>query len=122
MKKENCWEFIQCGKEVGGKNLNGGPPCPASLELRLHGSNDGFNGGRACWVVENTHTTSDFGGVFTNKLAVCKQCEFYQLVHEEQGERIIPLIDLFDKIMDLDIDPVIEDRKSRQPTSTQKES
>jgi len=37
MKKLNCWEFKQCGREAGGAHVDEFGVCPATKEQRLDG-------------------------------------------------------------------------------------
>ncbi len=99
--KKNCWEFKKCGRETEGKKVEELGECPASQETRLNGKNSGKNGGRCCWVVEGTFCASRIQASFVHKLRICKQCPFYQLVHEEEGIEAEDLMKLFDCIMDL---------------------
>jgi len=43
MKKPNCWEFKQCGREPGGLLSDELGVCPASTETRLDGVHGGKN-------------------------------------------------------------------------------
>lgn len=83
--KLNCWEAKQCGRQPRGEKVDEFGVCPASNEERLHGINSGINGGRACWTIDQTMCGETMQGVFTEKLAVCFQCDFYALVREEEG-------------------------------------
>jgi len=83
--KENCWEYKCCGN---------GEHCPAYTESRLNGNNSGKNAGRACWVVAGTLCNGEVQGVFAQKMADCKQCEFYKLVLEEEGGGYVNAINL----------------------------
>ena len=52
---------------------------------QTNGVNDGKNGGRACWAIAGTLCGGQVQGSFASKLSNCMQCEFYQLVGQEQG-------------------------------------
>ncbi len=54
MKKLNCWEMKNCGREPGGAHANNLGICSATVETRLDGIHDGRNAGRSCWVVAGT--------------------------------------------------------------------
>ena len=54
MAKKNCWEFKQCGRQVGGAKAAQLGVCPAATETRLDRMHHGVNGGRACWAVAGT--------------------------------------------------------------------
>lgn len=86
-KKMNCWDVKKCGREPGGKKCNELGVCPASTETKAHGINDGINGGRACWAIQETLCGSKVQGTFTQKLSNCMQCEFYSAVRNEEGNK-----------------------------------
>jgi hypothetical protein len=80
----NCWEVKQCGREIGGQRGDLGV-CPAATETRLHGTNNGVNAGRACWVVAGTLCGDRVNGTFARKYETCEQCDFFKLVKQEEG-------------------------------------
>lgn len=85
-KKLNCWEFKNCGRGPGdpaGKNIE---PCPAALEKKLDSVHGGQNSGRSCWVVAGTFCGGKTQGTHVAKHEICKECDFYQLVSQEEGE------------------------------------
>lgn len=84
MAKKNCWEFKDCGREVGGINSKELGLCPAAMEVRLDGIHAGKNAGRACWVVAGTFCTGKVQGTFAEKYNDCMKCDFYQKVMEEE--------------------------------------
>lgn len=83
--KVNCWEFMKCGRQPGGEDEAKEGPCPAALEFRTHGVNQGVNGGRACWAIPRTVCGGDVQGNHLQKLHQCMQCDFYTLVRSEEG-------------------------------------
>jgi hypothetical protein len=84
MKRQNCWEFKNCGRGPNGKN-----DCPAARESDLNGVHGGVNGGRACWVSAGTRSGSATTGTFAKKLKECLRCDFYMLVEmEEQSSEV----------------------------------
>ena len=85
MNKMNCWEFKKCGREPGGKKVRELGVCPAAIERRVDGTNDGLNGGRACWALAGTLCGGKVQGSFAAKVVNCMKCDFYQLVGEQQG-------------------------------------
>ncbi len=87
MRKKNCWEAKQCGREAGGKNVKEMGTCPVSVEHRLNGVHDGNCGGRACWVVAGSYCGGKEQGTFAQKYHNCEKCDFYQQVREEEGLR-----------------------------------
>ncbi len=83
MKKRNCWEFKQCGREQGGKKAGELGVCPASTDGRLEGVHGGKKAGRACWVLAGTLCGGKPQGTYANKYKSCQLCDFY---HEVKGE------------------------------------
>ncbi len=86
MKKINCWELNKCGREPGGVMAARQGVCPAAIEERLCGVNGGVNGGRACWMVDDTLFGSLGAGYWESKLRICGQCEFLARVRREEGD------------------------------------
>lgn len=84
--KINCWEYRRCGREPYGKNVMTLGVCPAAKESKLHGVHGGINAGRSCWVVPGTLCNGEIQGPFAQKYDTCKDCDFYQMVHEENLE------------------------------------
>lgn len=97
-KKENCWEFKECGRERGGKKTKESGICPASTDDRLDGVHSGKNAGRSCWVVAGTMCRTEVQGTFAQKYKDCAKCSFYLKVREEEGEELMPTIVLLDKV------------------------
>jgi len=85
VKKVNCWEFKECGREPGGANVSEFGLCPAAAEARVDGMNRGTNGGRVCWGIAGTFCGGEVQGSFAAKLETCMACDFYRLVREEEG-------------------------------------
>lgn len=86
--KKNCWEFMKCGRQYGGKE-SGGSPCPASTTIRLDTVHGGKNAGRACWVIAGSMSGQAPVGKFTIINGNCSNCQFYLTVREEEGEGFI---------------------------------
>lgn len=82
-KKVNCWEFHNCGREVGGSNMELGV-CPTASEALLDGFHGGKNGGRACWAIAGTLCGGKPKGIIAQKLRDCTMCDFHHLVIEEE--------------------------------------
>jgi hypothetical protein len=85
MKKKNCWQFKSCGREPGGRNVKERGICPAAKEQKLHGTHEGDCAGRACWVVAGTFCDGKEQGTFASKYQSCEECDFYQMVRQEEG-------------------------------------
>ncbi|OIP29025.1 MAG: hypothetical protein AUK47_28490 [Deltaproteobacteria bacterium CG2_30_63_29] len=83
-RRINCWEFTQCGAELGGPNSLENGPCPASTETRLNGVHGGKNGGRACWVVAGNQCAGLPCGTFAKTFSSCYECDFYHGVHTRE--------------------------------------
>lgn len=87
MKKLNCWQIKKCGRERGGSKVREMGTCPAAQEQKLNGIHYGENAGRACWVVAGTFCGGKEQGSFAQKYDNCEQCDFYQIVRQEEGLR-----------------------------------
>ncbi len=82
--RENCWEYLKCGRQPQGHNVEEFGECPAALEERLDGEHGGVNAGRACWVVAGTLCGGEVQGTFAEKYKNCKECDFYKKVDKEE--------------------------------------
>ena len=40
--KKNCWEVMNCGREITGSKVDELGTCPANIESKLNGKHDGF--------------------------------------------------------------------------------
>ncbi|MEZ5398986.1 MAG: hypothetical protein R2729_04900 [Bryobacteraceae bacterium] len=85
---QNCWDFKKCGRQPGGSRAADLGICPASVDTRVDGLNGGGNGGRICWALSGTLCGGKVQGTFAQKLAHCRECDFYQKVHTEQGKAV----------------------------------
>jgi len=45
-KKLNCWEYMKCGRELGGEKVTELCTCRAATDKYFTGLNYGINGGR----------------------------------------------------------------------------
>ncbi|MCI5208172.1 MAG: hypothetical protein D3910_05145 [Candidatus Electrothrix sp. ATG2] len=80
----NCWEFKECGREPGGKNVTQYGVCPAATDERADGIHDGKNGGRCCWVVASTyHVEGAAFGCWSGGFNRCRECDFYSMVKND---------------------------------------
>ena len=77
-KKQNCWEYMNCGREPGGTNVAELGACPAATDESLNGINFGTNGGRICWALVGTFCVSEVQGAFAKKIDSCTECDFYK--------------------------------------------
>lgn len=85
MKKQNCWEFLKCGREPKGTNASALGVCPASLPGKGNGLNNGKNRGRICWDITGTLCGGKIQGTFAKKQDTCFNCEFFSKVRQEEG-------------------------------------
>jgi CRP-like cAMP-binding protein len=84
-KRQNCWEYLRCGREPGGKKINDLGVCIAALDSSYDGINSGISGGRICWAVAGTYCGGKVQGTFSEKRQTCLTCNFYKKVQEEEG-------------------------------------
>ncbi|MFC1692633.1 two-CW domain-containing protein [Candidatus Latescibacterota bacterium] len=82
-KGKNCWEFMNCGREPDGINVQELGVCPATQDTSSDGINGGKNAGRICWAVTGTFCGGKKQGTFVKKLSTCLSCNFYKLVKKE---------------------------------------
>jgi hypothetical protein len=84
-KRQNCWEYKNCGREPEGKNVEELGICPATIDTTFSRLNSGNNGGRICWAVAGTFCDGEVQGSFAEKQVSCLSCDFFSLVKEEEG-------------------------------------
>jgi hypothetical protein len=84
LRKVNCWEFKQCGRELGGSRTGELGLCPAASDRRLNGVHDGKNAGRGCWTVAGTLCSDKVTGTFAQTIKNCMECDFYNAVRQEE--------------------------------------
>jgi len=82
--KQNCWEHKQCGRERGGLRTSELGVCPAAEDKRLNRVHGGTNAGRGCWMVAGTYCNGEVQGTFAQKMKRCMDCDFYNLVRDEE--------------------------------------
>jgi tRNA A-37 threonylcarbamoyl transferase component Bud32 len=83
--KLNCWEVMKCGREQGGKDADEYGVCPAAADRSWDGINSGKCGGRICWAVAGTFCGGCTQGSYVDKRTSCLNCDFYQMVQDEEG-------------------------------------
>ena len=92
MKKLNCWEINDCGREPGGFAAGYLGVCPAAQDKSSDGINNGKNGGRICWAVAGTFCRGRIRGRFALETISCVICDvFKQIMSEEHIETFILL-------------------------------
>lgn len=84
-KKENCWEFMKCGREPGGAQVKHLGICPAAQKGEAKGVNGGDSRGRICWAVTGTFCGGEIQGTFAQKEISCLDCPFFKFVEGEEG-------------------------------------
>jgi hypothetical protein len=77
-KKQNCWEYMKCGRELGGNKVAELGLCRAATDEFFNGINSGKNGGRICFAVAGTFPNVVVDGSFAKKLTSCKDCPFFK--------------------------------------------
>lgn len=83
----NCWEYMHCGREQGGINSAELGICPVTEALAVQGLHGGQGGGRVCWAIGGTLCGGKVQGSFACKVENCLECNFYQLVKIEEGDK-----------------------------------
>ncbi len=96
--KKNCWEFMKCGRELGGSQAKQLGICPAYTERKLDGAHSGKNAGRACWVVAGTLCKGETQGTFAKKFENCEKCPFYAQVRKEEFPKFILALSLLKRL------------------------
>lgn len=81
----NCWDFMRCGRQLGGHHVSDLGICPATQETRLDSVHGGHNAGRSCWVLTGTLCKGEVQGTFARKFKSCQICDFYQMVKKEES-------------------------------------
>lgn len=81
----NCWEFKKCGKNIDPEKVNPADSCPALSDVSSSGINGGSCGGRICWAVKGSFSDNKALDA-DDELESCINCEFFNLVKEEEGD------------------------------------
>jgi hypothetical protein len=74
-KKLRCWEFMQCGREKGGNNVDHLGVCPA---YPLHGHVCANVVGTFCDLVQVLHRSEH---------AECEECPYFNSMHFNEKAR-----------------------------------
>ena len=82
--KLNCWEYMECGREPGGFEVQKYGICSSSASVEADGMNDGKNGGRICWAIAGTFINGKVTGKYADQKYSCINCDFFKLVSDEQ--------------------------------------
>ena len=71
--RQNCWEFMQCGREPGGARADESGVCrAAAMDPGRDGPNGGESAGRLCWAVTGTYCGDRLQGTFVDKRRSCR--------------------------------------------------
>ena len=82
MERLNCWEYMDCGREPGGKRAVLLGVCPAAVNVESDGVNHGRAAGRFCWPEDETLCP----GIGEEKIQRCHGCPFLQEVGQQEGD------------------------------------
>lgn len=85
VNKQNCWEYMECGKEPGGVRADESGVCPVAAAASVNGLNGGINGGRLCWVMAETCGHVNVKCSPLHQPSFCYSCEFRYRVTAEEG-------------------------------------
>ncbi len=88
LRKLNCWEFKDCGRQKGGLMAEILGECPVSTALKFDGLNDGIGAGRVCWMIPNSVCKLESRRASHGH--PCHRCEFYLRVAFEEEEQLSP--------------------------------
>ena len=83
--KANCWEILDCGRQVGGRLAEAQGVCPAALCTTCEDANGGDHGGRLCWAIAGTLCGGEVHGSFASKCVSCTACAVFKQVQDEEG-------------------------------------
>lgn len=86
MKKMNCWEFMNCGREKDGVNSYEFGICPVARNSLSTGVNNGECAGRVCWKIAGTMCGGEVQGVFAKKLKGCNVCKFFKIFRGKKSK------------------------------------
>lgn len=89
MRKLNCWQFMDCRRETGGRNVDASSPCPASVGIQYNGVNGGDFAGRFCWFLAGTYCNGEIQGTFASKIGDCLKCPFFLDVEKQEGQNLV---------------------------------
>ena len=79
-KKQNCWEYMKCGRGSGGEMVAELGICRAASDEFFNGANGGENGGRICFAVAGTFSNNVAQCSCLEKLASCEDCSFFKIL------------------------------------------
>lgn len=88
-KKMDCWEYMKCGREPGGSNIDELGICPAATDETSNNINKGRNAGRICWSIAGTQCNGEVHGTFARSFGNCLNCRFYLYVQRQEGRHLV---------------------------------
>ena len=88
-EKQNCWQFMQCGREPNGANVDKLNVCPAATAKSYNNIHNGVNAGRFCWKIAGTLCFDTVKGSSALSIVSCLQCPFFEKVKEEEGNHFV---------------------------------
>src|ERR1035441_10004569 len=83
--KANCWEILDCGRQVGGRLAEAQGVCPAALCTTCGNANGGDHGGGLCWALAGAPCGGAVHGSFVSKCVSCTACDVFKRIQEEEG-------------------------------------
>lgn len=114
MEKLNCWEYTNCGRNPGGKNVSTLGVCPASILTSANGYLGGENGGRACVYITGTFCAGTIQGTFKDKEKHCTECDFYKSLRKDETTHI-SVLSFVRFVNDKKMNPEISSEKAFLP-------
>ncbi len=90
----NCWEYMKCGREVNGQNVEELGVCPVLKSEALNIVHNGKFAGRCCWIVAGTLCSGEVQGSQATKLDTCRSCDFYKTSKKNKKKEKTKKIDL----------------------------
>jgi len=84
-KKDNCWDYMKCGKGPDENGKNKFIMCPVVFHEAANGLNGGVNGGRLCWLVASKKKYGEMKHLNQKRTDPCFFCEFHYKVMAEEG-------------------------------------
>jgi hypothetical protein len=86
--KKNCWDIMECGREVNGRNVDESGVCPVATDDELTAANSGSCGGRACWKVK-VKVGNLMIPNWSHPEKDCLTCSVFHIVRKEEKDCFI---------------------------------
>jgi hypothetical protein len=84
LRRLNCWQYNNCGREQGGVMAPLLGVCPVASSMKHDGLNGGVAAGRACWLIPNSGCRETNSTESPRRS--CHECKFYIRVMSEEKE------------------------------------